>query len=218
MWNCLNGTYELESRFGVLSNEGFVAGVSKRFFESTLDLFEKSNCWDKVIPWKEYVDYFYVHGGSEIRTSSFSENSKWTVTHIRKQKCDQRTIRLLADNYNVAFRVSIAFEEVVDAKLLPRHITPTYVRIKSRKQFIKNNWRFDFTRVWHGTNKLEAEMDQSINEGVFELECECIDPAAYIKELNSADDLLILATSFILKMVDLVLPGRYSLKVIPKKE
>ena len=53
---------------------------------------------------------------------------------------------------------------------------------------------------------MEAEIKQSKNETLFEIECECVDPVKCLEKYGGEDDLLMLSTSILLKMLDLLLP------------
>lgn len=60
----------------------------------------------------------------------------------------------------VAVRVSLYSEEAVHTSRLPTRVRPKWVGIKQRKVYRKGPWAFTLTRLWGGSNNVEAEAQQ----------------------------------------------------------
>ena len=219
--NFPDGVFELEARFGKVSSDPrtpFCTGVSKEFMLQTLNLLQEFGAWQKVGDWEEYIDYFYIiDEGPPVRTSSYADpNTHDIVTeHIRKHVRDKQDYRIKPlthqpPNNVYDIRVSLNFEEKVDAAKIPTYVTPSFVRIKSRKRFFYGHdeskeplWVYDLTRSWSGSTKEEAENKQKNDETQYEIECECLDAVRYMADVDpqfSRQDESYVATSLLLKM------------------
>jgi len=158
------GKFELEARFGTISNDGkntFQPGVSREFMDQTLVAVGKFRQWHLVKDWEETHDYYYelpphpedLRGqGILVRTSvafrkSVGEPARLVTEHICKQIRDKQDFRFVADNRMGAVsppgtdvRVTLNFEENIPADniatSIPPRVQPKYVRIKNRKSFV----------------------------------------------------------------------------------
>lgn len=111
----------------------------------------------------------------------------------------------------VALRVSSSIETEVPPELIPAAVVPKYVRIKQRKKFLLASvgidqpvFCFDFSIVYAGKNKTEAERLQAAGQqgATFEVEIECLEPLLYLKSCDGHEGLL--ALSLLLKGCDLI--------------
>jgi hypothetical protein len=112
----------------------------------------------------------------------------------------------------VDMRVVSSIEATVPIELVPLAVQPHLVRIKQRKRFFlssvgmrQESFVFDLTRVFSGKTKSEAEARQRSGQvSSHEIECECLDPLAYLQACDgittNAD--MCLALSLILKVQD----------------
>lgn len=107
------GKFELEARFGILSQsqgllqqsrgassfgkETFIPGVSKRFMDACLAKMEEYGGWDTVTPWTETHDYYYELPPAPedfndrsilVRTTTeFLKNDDGITTCMRSHMC-----------------------------------------------------------------------------------------------------------------------------------
>lgn len=158
------GKFELEARFGTISNDGknlFQPGVTSDFMHRCLRYLETFEDWKMVKNWEETHDYYYElpphpedlrRQGILVRTSvAFKKNVEGKVEiipeHICKQIRDKQDFKFI-DNHKIGaisspgmdVRVSLNFEEKIPPDNhglnIPPRVQPKYVRIKNRKSFV----------------------------------------------------------------------------------
>lgn len=216
---------ELEARFGCITANGFVAGVTEEFFESTLALLRQFNGhWHENSGFFEVADFFYVVNGDTVRTRVAADGRGGSTTcHMKKKSVAKCDIPVLVAHANVDLsvrlpdiRVSLASEQEVGTINLPQFIRPSRVTIGERTSFLYGRishepglWQFDLSRRWSGATKVEAERARSNSPPVLEVELECLSPTSYMNSLGphyAAHESYrqhFLACSLLLKMADL---------------
>lgn len=252
----LEGHYELEARFGTLSTDGkhsFESGVPQSFMDHCLTTVSTYAGWQCVKDWEESHDYYYelapdpedLRGKGILVRTSVSFDNKMQTAHICKQVKDKQDFRFNGASFmssiGMDIRVSLNFEETVPVDSIPSKIQPKHVRIKNRKSYLyqpshadKPLWSIDFTKMWCGATRTEAELKQKNKHTIYEIEIECLDPFYYTNadstinssqsattsrsatpttRVNSSQssekrDRYYLATSLLLKMRDFVGAGR----------
>jgi hypothetical protein len=101
-------------------------------------------------------------------------------------------------------RVALSREERVPATQLPSSIQPQRVVLRQRKTFLCGDcagrplWALDFTLAWAGKTRAAAERMQRQHEPEYHIECECLEPGAYLQQ---HDDVYV-AASILMKMSD----------------
>ena len=202
--------YELEARFGKIQDGKFYPGVERVVMDEIIEMMQKSTFVKCEDEWREEMDLYFIHNEHQMRTRvQYDSNSMNVISQTTEKKlivppCDyQHKVGNLEGQMSV--RLSLKSEK--DVKNAPLSTNPYLVRIKQRKRFVTENktWAFDFSMTWSGKTKSQAELSQMNDEAIFEIECECIDPAI----LNTKSDDYI-ATSLLLKMYDF-LPKHSSL-------
>ena len=216
--------YELEARFGRLnpSLQGgmvFENGVSSSSFHQALSNMQLYRHWSTVSETEEMHDFFYsikTEGDNiDVRTTTrFGVNKQGIiqVEHLhkrvlRRQDCKYHSEDLKELDFAYDIRVSLSSEQQVAPELIPDFVTPSFVRIKQRKNFYygtckdqKPLWMFSFTQSWSGGSLSEAETKQKTKSPLYEIECECLDIQYYLEQPHH--DELYLAASLLLKMKD----------------
>ena len=71
----LEGKYELEARFGLWTGQYFKNGVSKKFIEKVLYLFEQCPHWFKITDWEDTHDYYFDE--TIMNCSQYKSSSEW---------------------------------------------------------------------------------------------------------------------------------------------
>lgn len=226
-------TIELEARLGRIQmhrnrSPRFSPGVSNDYMHKILQMMGTFPEWYRVDDWVHEQDFIYPndHGDSVRSRVIFDKHGQsMKVEHVKKRRRQvqdlKNTMHAQEDDgmYRNAWdvRISLSTEEPVQIEDLPPTIHPSFVRVKNRKSFWYRPstfeeavWRFDLTVAWEGETKSEAEQKQRMEPGRFEIECEMVDPAAYLSA-ESHDDLYV-ATSLLLKIRDLL--GREGMYVL----
>ena len=224
----LQGSFELEARFGRWKGQYFESGVTKAFIEKVLELFQTYPQWSSVTDWEETHDYFH-HSENKAKglirtTASFRSDSKSgsvqksiVTHHIRKHVLSKfdfqyKTPQLSPPKFQFDIRVNLNFEERVPDQELPSIVNPSSMRIKSRKSFFYKSdnfpaatplWKFDITRSWTAATRSDAEMKQKNGETTFEFELECLNPHALM--LTPKHDSWYVASSLLIKMRDFMI-------------
>ena len=225
----LNGSFELEARFGRWRGQYFESGVSRAFIEKVLELLSSFPQWSTVTEWEETHDYFYHSDQNKTKglirtTASFQSDDKTgagrktiQTHHIRKHVLSKfdfqfKTHQISLPKFQFDIRVNLNFEERVPDQELPSIVNPTSMRIKSRKSFYYKSenfpaaaplWKFDITRSWTAATRSDAEMKQKNGETTFELELECLNPRALM--LTPKHNSWYVACSLLMKMRDFII-------------
>lgn len=96
-----NAGYELEARFGLCTTSEFKSGVSKEFWDSTLNRIEEFESWKSISPWAESHDYFYtLPNRTTVRTTVRFREDKAHLEkiHITKRNIKSVTFKKLTNN------------------------------------------------------------------------------------------------------------------------
>ena len=134
----------------------------------------------------------------------------------RVDLCDMKNFVSSSDHGGkfLGVRVSLKLERNISGENLDECVTPIHFRIKQRKSFVyksKNcvngTWRYDFSRVWSGQNKADAERKQQNQVAPnYEIELEMIGGSEYLSDQRHTN--FYTAASMLLKMIDLMDPMR----------
>lgn len=191
---------ELEARFGRFDSLGhFQPGVTSDFFFDSVQACERWGSWSSIRDWEASTDFAYQVGAEWVRTTRTGQ----TITHMAKRGVSRCDLGLESEASAVAprvMRVSLSTETPKTAEELPGTVMPAIVRDKVRKSFLYGAWRFDFTRVFEGSNRAEIDHARKTGSERFEIEVECVDFAAYA---SSHTDKYI-AESLCMKMADFI--------------
>jgi hypothetical protein len=199
---------ELEARFGVFQSAHFKPGVCRIDIDRIMSMMIDSPHVDTTDEWTEEQDFFFMVDGKHCRTRVRYDSSNMCIkpqTIVKEAVATQDIfVEGPPDTFPNDIRISLKTEDAI-VQLQPC-VSTTLVRIKQRRRFITNckKWAFDFSMIWSGANKDEAEINQSQKDPHFEIECELIDAQ---RVLDTQDDARI-ACSLLLKMTDL-LPSEY---------
>lgn len=169
---------ELEVRFGTITAPVVKTGVSGEFVDRTLQLVQ-TNPSIAVSEWVEMTDFFYsVPSKGERRSRSRYDTDEMRVdTEVVSKK---RLAECQLRHGSVAMRVVVS-REVPDAAC-ETLVDPTHVRIQHRRTATLPTpsvptWVVDFSMVWSGSSKMEAEQRQMRGEcPQYALELELVDP------------------------------------------
>ena len=199
--------YELEARFGSVSNGHFVPGVPPEMAHTMLAMLQSYSDWDRQSEdWVESHDYFYTHNDQRVRTSvRFHPDEGIRTQHLIKTPLGKVTMGFPQAG-PLLVRAAIQQEQEVNPKLVPNIVNPDFVRIKQRRSFVKGCWAFEMTRCWEGKTREAAEAKQVKDDTVYEFEVECIRPSEYFQKEYHTDEYI--ATSLLMKMKDF-LPADY---------
>lgn len=174
---------ELEARFGLLTKDGFVAGVSRQCMERMISLLQSSPRVTSSDEWAEEQDFFF--GQYRTRVAYDSSTMEVCPTTIQKRRVDSAVMTRPCTSDGVDIRVALKDEAPV--RNVPACVTPSAVRIKQRRKFrIHKFWELHFTLAWSGRTKTEAENAQSTKDPVFEVECELVNTEECLAQYNDA--------------------------------
>ena len=157
----------------------------------SLNLFDR---WSAVHEWKETHDLFYTVRGETVRTTrSADSDGNLVVAHQRKKRVDETKLDVQDCRIVDGIKVSLNTEERVDNEEMkkrgPFEVMTTNVRIKQRKSFEWNDWRFDVTKSWSGRTYKEAKEAKEKNHcAQFEFEIELIDPDKFLNKPNHSNE------------------------------
>lgn len=222
--NDANTFWELEVRFGQITDAGFCPGTTYNFFMNVLHWFETCTEWVNVEDWTEIHEFYYRVDRRIVRTTVTFGGGSVQTEHKWKQKHDKHNFFCRRDripashanpNFWPDFRIELSSEEAVTGQL-PEVIDTALVRIKQRKSFFYKMptdtgdatplWRYDFTRCWSGKTMAEAEQNQRSSSTVeprYEIELECCNPLAVLKEYGMER----MVKSLLLKTNDFYMPS-----------
>lgn len=192
---------ELGFRFGHTdANNAWKNGVSAAFFASSMQLLRAYKGWLRVEEQVWMHDYFYSVNDAQVRTT-MSIGKPCVVTHVKRGVAGERHVRLHDSAFHV--RVLLKTEEPMDATALPAMIKPERVRLLERTSFHLENWRFDFTRAWHGSSRLEAEEHNFNDDTEYNIEVRFTGSKAYLMTLTDE----YMATSALMKACSILGSG-----------
>lgn len=167
---------ELELRLGAIDGQRFDPSISK----ADMDQLLRTLGSEDGAEWRESHDVFFVDGDRTVRTTVTFDDCDFTMatTHVVKERLGV----IDAPRYRVAW----ATETSVVRDSLPFAAEVQHMRIKQRRsievtppEIQSPLWRYDFTMVWSGNNKQEAEIRQRTTEPRYELEVEVLPRGAH---------------------------------------
>ena len=161
---------EAEFRLGKETSK-FDASVPESEFFHLLEFLGNFQGWEKVTAFTRSVDYFYSWNGKNIRSTVSTADNTIEVEHIQKKTTDSLVIPL----GELDVRLSLKEEIVVND--FPNLVESSFVRIKDRKSFTLEGWRYDFTKVCQAKTMSEAER-ANVH---YEVEIECLEPMQLIQ-------------------------------------
>ena len=195
-----SGSPELEVRLGTISEDGsFVPGVELPFFRECIDACDAFDSWTSVRDWTSTTEFLYTHEGHQMRTV---RDDKGEVSHFSKQavtRCDL-SLRHAVQGAPTAARVGLSIEATKGQGELPVSVLPTFVREKSRKSYVSGAFRWDFTRVYQGSNRAEIDAAIAEDRAIYEVEVELQDYTGY-SSLHTDE---YVAESMLMKTIDLI--------------
>lgn len=189
---------------------GWCVGIDESRFDEIFDAMNSYTEWVEVGEWEDVHEYAYMVGGDTVRTGVHISNSV-SLSHSVNHRLDVIDLKLL--NHGLA-RGSVQVDTPVPAANIPETVTPSVVRIKKRKTFSKNPWKFVVSRVWKGASRSLAEDAQSTGDTVYDIEIEFLPDASYWNSPRHTS--IYVAASMLMKLVDLVSPEMISVEPIPK--
>jgi len=95
-------------------------------------------------------------------------------------------------------------------------VTPSRVKIKKQRAFTRHPWNFVFTKVWSGATRTEAELEQSRGKLVHNVEVVFKPDHSYWDSPTHSSTYV--ATSMLMKMVDVVSSEMFYVEPLPKSE
>ena len=213
-------TLELEARLGQMKNAKFVAGVEREEVDRMMDMMQKSSHLTPSGDWIEEQDFFYVNDNRvACRTRVVYNHDTMSIipTTIQKKTISNVTSHVMdikGNALNEHIRISIKEEKPIDETSVC--VETSLVRLKQKRKFktLCNIWSFEFSMIWSGATKTEAEASQATNNPVFEVECEIVDPCKILAMQSDAK----IATSLLLKMRDLLKSSNCVLSLVQNSE
>lgn len=195
---------ELEVRFGK-KNGFFSSSVSREFVDSCIRKLETCDM-TRSSDWEETQDFFFPHRGEKARSRvGYDPHS----LDVRMETVVKGTLLShdveTGDKFDI--RVGVARETPVRREDVPPCVNPTWVRIKQRRSFFLGGkgdsyvWRYDFSMVWEGASRTEAEQKQKNCDPSFEFEIELVD-----REYATGKEDAYVAASLLLKAHDFLTP------------
>tara|TARA_B110000090_G_scaffold159076_2_gene175226 strand:+ start:3562 stop:4335 length:774 start_codon:yes stop_codon:yes gene_type:complete len=207
-WTTDDDHFECEIRFGVVEvgdngKHQFVSGVSGTFFDRIVGLLDNYDGWSQTKPWCEHHDYFFADDQARaLRCSIEFDRSPPTVTTVHKQRLRTATLLHVDECEVYDVRVSLSSEKATTHHQVPETVVPSLVRIKQRKSYFIEQWRYDVTRVWSGKSRGEAEKLHKMDApNSYEIEVEMLDPRVLLRRQNHTDERV--AFSLFLKILSL---------------
>jgi hypothetical protein len=157
---------EIELRFGKLGEDGkFVPGVKREFMDTAICRLNTNSSF-KSTEWIEHEDYFYSVdtpiGKKQVRTRVSFDPYEFTILkeHVEKRRLATVTIQ----SGEVAFRVSLSRESLIDESLIPSYVNTDLVRIQQRKRIFCSRtehkarpWCYECSLIWSGKTKSKVE-------------------------------------------------------------
>lgn len=201
---------ELEIRLGSITDNGsFCTDIGETSWTRIMSAMDASSDWTQKYDMIEIVDFFYsyeIDGVPEnIRTSRYVKDGKIVCDHQIKKSEKKCTVGVLGTNLLNAFRVAFNTETTVDVGALPEITSTTCVRIKHRKSYQWNNWRYDLTKIWSaptyaGATRLRDDVKNSHTK--YEIEMELVQSEQYFSRASHTDEYI--AVSILLKVIGLL--------------
>jgi hypothetical protein len=200
---------KLVLRLGNDSN-GWCAGIPESKFDEIYDTMSSYGEWNDVSEWEDVHEYKYTVGTDTVRTNVHISNSV-SLTHTVNHRLDVINLKML--NHGLV-RGYVKVDTPMLAENIPETITPSVVRIKKRKTFTKNAWKFVVSKIWKGTSRSSAENAQSMGDTVYDIEIEFKPDAAYWGVPRHTSTYV--ATSMLMKLVDILSSEMISIEPLPK--
>lgn len=197
---------EMEARFGFFKTSKFVPGVDREEVDRLMEMMQKSTHLSCSGDWVEEQDFFYnSKNGSQCRTRVSYDDRTMNVlpTTIQKKTMGNVDIGITdAKGQTVHEGIRVSLKEEKPHGEENACVETNLVRLKQKRKFKSSCsvWSYDFSMIWSGKTKTEAELSQSQNDPLFEVECEIIEPHKILAMQSDAK----IATSLLLKMGDLV--------------
>lgn len=205
-----NSQIELEIRLGTAKDDGsFCSDIGETSWMRIMSAMDASSDWTKKYDPLEIIDFFYtyeINGVTEnIRTSRFIKEGKITCEHQIKKNDKKCTLGIRGTNLLNAFRVAFNTETQLDVATLPEITSTSCVRIKHRRSYQWNNWRYDLTKIWSaptyaGATRLRDDVKNSHTK--YEIEMELVQPEQYFGKVSHTDEYI--AVSILLKVIGLL--------------
>lgn len=194
-----NAYVEFEARFGTIENGKFVNGISRYLVDKYLNMIQSIQSIEKY-DWQEHHDFYYKSENENLRSrvTYNTDTLEINKSTVKKKKIAQEIFRIgkLEDNLAIKFSIS---EEIPYNHMVPIVTNTEHVRIQQRRKFIYNkNWTYDFSMIWFGVTKTEAELQQKNEEAKYEFEIEL--NRSYLVNHDTSYT----ALSFIYKVLDFV--------------
>lgn len=187
---------EFEARLGYYKGH-FVTNVGESFFNRIHDWVAK--CPDITQTEKtEHHDFTYIHNGERLRTRVIFDAMDMNMKKHTVYKQRIKDVTLNAQNGSgLCTRIQLS-SETPYLGTLPSVTSTEHMRIVQRKSYTIGPWRYDFSKVCEGKNRMEAEENKENCKFHYEIECELVD-LSYLKTRNNE----YVAESTLLKMTDL---------------
>ena len=196
---------ELEARLGRVQDHRFCTGVTRQSMDAIIEMMQESSFVVGDDEWVEYQDFLYTIDNTPHRTrvSYSADDMQATPATIVKRPVHKVDILTGGE-----FDIRVAVKREITVPDPETCVATDRVRIKQHRRFKTRcgTWCFDFSLVWSGRTKTEAERKQCSSDPEFEIECELLKPTRY---LALHDDAYV-ATSLLLKMCDLVEDGKHA--------
>lgn len=165
---------ELEVRFGRVTRDGFVPGMSTEQMDSLETAFDACRDMKEVRPW--HMSHVFEHPSSipgdrrPLRTVvTYRSATSKTVASMEKRSLSRATFRVdriekeQGERPPIDMRVSAAVEYKVDKDNLPLHTPPTQSEIRARKEYHyipegsdRPMWAFHLTKRWRSAKYLQT--------------------------------------------------------------
>lgn len=155
---------EIEIRLGtILSNKRFDSNVDKKYFDKILSHLESYQNWKEVIVinTSEYINN---------NTKYIKEDSgHGTIMVVQKDNIFKKDISDVHSPFDIRISINQEFNLKSQVDVLKNNISGSDMRIKSRKSFITDNFKYDLTVVTEIVNnikkeKYEIEIEMIINK------------------------------------------------------
>lgn len=179
-------------------------------FDEVCDAMHSYGEWSEVGEWEDMHEYTYAVGPAAVQTNVYIRNSV-SLSHAVHSCVESLDLRVM--NHGLA-RGSVDTETAVDPADIPETVTPSTVRIRKRKTFCRDPWKFHVSRVWTGGSRSVVEEAQSKGETVYDICIEFSPDASYWNSPRHTSTYV--ATSMLMKMVDIVSPEMVSVEPVPK--
>ena len=191
-----NANVEIEARLGY-SQGKFMTNVGGDYWDRIRKLLEQSKYVDhrEIV---EYHDFIYSHNNKQLRTRVMFNSMAMEIEKetIQKKRIQDVIFREYGES-GLSIRIQVSKEDPFTDNL-PSVVETDCMRITQRYSFIVGSWRYDFSRVAVGKNRMDAEDNKRKSDFQYEIECELID----MNYLNNHTDKYI-AKSILHKMTNI---------------